>query len=235
MTFVQIQSSQLEIVRLAPGLERQASDSLARAFFVDPLIVYYVPDEDMRRRALPVFMRVMLRYTLAHGEVWTTPGLDGLACWLPPGRTGMSNWGLARAALGVVPLRVGWLFLRQAGGDGASPLPRLQGQLLQRVSRVESRFDQIHREIVPGPHWYLMTLAVEPDRQGQGIGSRLIAPMLERARAAALPCYLETMTELDVAFYRKNGFQVAHQETIQPGDLASWALVRWPEDVKRKT
>ena len=229
---MQAKTSSLEIVRMAPGLERQASESLARAFFVDPLIVYYVPDEDMRRRALPVFMRVMLRYTLAHGEVWTTPGLDGLACWLPPGRTELSNWGLARAALGVVPLRVGWLFLRQSWGDGSSPLP--VRQLLERVSRVEGRFDQIHREIAPGPHWYLMTLAVEPARQGQGIGSRLIAPMLERARAANLPCYLETMTELDVAFYRKNGFQVAHQETIQPGDLASWALVRWPEDGKRE-
>ncbi len=229
---MQTGSSQLEIVRLAPRLERQAGEVLSRAFFVDPLILYYVPDEQIRRKALPVFMRVMLRYTLAHGEVWTTPGLDGMACWLPPGRTELSNWGLARAALGVVPLRVLWAFLGQDGGNGASPMP--VRQLMQRVGQVETRFDQIHREVVPGPHWYLMTLAVDSDRQGKGVGSRLIAPMLERAQAAALPCYLETMTELDVAFYRKNGFEVAHQETIQSGNLTSYALVRWPEDVKRE-
>ena len=223
----------LEVVRLDPGLQVPASEVLSRAFFVDPLIVYYVPDENMRRRALPVFMRVMLRYTLAHGEVWTTPGLDGLACWLPPGQTELGNWGLVQASLGVVPLRVFGAFLRQTRANGSSPLN--VRQLVRRVSQTEGRFDQIHKEIVPGPHWYLMTLAVEPARQGQGIGSRLIAPQLERARAAGLPCYLETMTELDVAFYRKNGFQVAHQETIQPGDLASWALVRWPGDVKRET
>ena len=222
---MQAKSSSLEIVRLAPALVRQAGEVLSRAFFVDPLMLYYVPDVDMRQKALPVFMRVMLRYTLAHGEVWTTPGLDGLACWLPPGQTELSNWGLARAALGVVPLRVLGSFLGRSGTDGASPLP--VRQLLQRVSQVETRFDQVHRETVPGRHWYLMTLGVEPARQGQGVGSRLIAPILERARAASLPCYLETMTELDVAFYRKNGFQVAHQETIQPGNLAAWAMVRW--------
>lgn len=71
-----------------------------------------------------------------------------------------------------------------------------------------------------------MTLGVEPSRQGQGIGSWLIAPMLQRALSASLPCYLETMTELDVAFYRKNGFKVAREVDLIPGELHMWAMTR---------
>src|SRR5512135_3692806 len=162
-----VESTQLEVVRLEPGLQVQAGQVLSRAFFNDPMMLYYLPNPEVRQVVLPVFMRIMTRYCLAHGEVWTTPALDGLACWLPPGRTETSSWGLVRAGLGVVPLRAGWNFLRQPRPDGSPPLSLRQ--LLQRVSQAEGRLDEIHKEIVPGKHWYLMTLGVEPDRQGQGI------------------------------------------------------------------
>ncbi len=219
-----IESAQLEVIRLEPGLQVQAGEVLSRAFFNDPMMLYYLPDVKVREKALPVFMRIMTRYCLAHGEVWTTPALDGLACWLPPGRTEVRMMGMVSAGLGVVPLRVAWNFLHQPRPDGSSSLS--MRQLIQRVSQAEGRLDEIHRQIVPGKHWYLMTLGIDSDRQGRGIGSWLIAPQLERAALAGLPCYLETGTELDVAFYIKNGFQVAHQEVIQPGNLHMWAMVR---------
>ncbi len=229
---IPVETSRLEIIRLDAGRQVPASQVLSRAFFNDPMMLYYLPDPGVRLRVLPVFMRFMTRYCLAHGEVWTTPGLDGLACWLGPGQTGLSAWGLVWAGIGVVPLRAAWNFLRQPQTDGSSPLS--VRQLIRRVSQAEGRLDEIHQQIVPGRHWYLMTLGVDSDRQGQGIGSRLIAPQLERARLAGLPCYLETGTELDVAFYIKNGFQVAHQEVIQPGNLNMWAMVRWPEEVRHE-
>ncbi len=222
-----VETTQFEIVRLDPARQVQASQVLSRAFFNDPMMLYYLPDPQVRLVVLPVFMRIMTRYCLAYGEVWTTPGLDGLACWLPPGRTALGSWGLVRASLGVVPLRAGWNFLRQPRPDGSSPLS--VRQLIQRVSQAEGRLDEIHRQIAPGPHWYLLTLGVDSDRQGRGIGSRLIAPQLERAALDGLPCYLETGTELDVVFYIKNGFQVAHEEVLQPGNLHMWGMVRRPE------
>ncbi len=224
-----VEAAQFEVIRLDPGRQVEASQVLARAFFDDPMMLYYLPDVEVRHKVLPVFMRIMTRYCLAYGEVWTTPGLDGLACWLGPGRTQLSDWGLVRAGLGVVPLRAAWNFWHQPRPDGSPPLSLRQ--LIQRVSQAEGRLDEIHRQIVPGKHWYLLTLGVDTDRQGKGIGSRLIAPLLERARLAGLPCYLETGTEMDVAFYLKNGFPVAHQEVLQPANLNMWGMVRWPEDV----
>lgn len=195
-----------DLIRLDPGSQRPASELLARAFYQDPLIVHYLPDPARRTKVLAPFMLAALRYCLLYGEVWTTPSLDGLACWLPPGRTGLSGWGMLRAGYGAVPFRLGWWAYR-------------------RVSTVEPAIDRIHKQLVPGPHWYLMLLAVEPARQGQGIGSRLIAPRLAQAAAQGVPCYLETMTEIDVAFYRKNGFEAVCETDLYPG-LRMWAMLR---------
>jgi ribosomal protein S18 acetylase RimI-like enzyme len=215
------------VIRLDPRLQLQASHLLARAFHEEPLMVHYLPQPSVRLQALPIFMLITLRYSLANGEVWTTPAHDGVACWLPPGKTEMGGWGLIRASLGAFPLRLLLPVLPGGGPDGLEAVSlRRKWQFLKKLDRIEKELDRIHAGVAPGPHWYLLTLGVEPARQGQGIGSRLIAPLLDRARSAGLPCYLETMTELDVAFYRKNGFQVASEVDLVPGSLHMWAMVR---------
>ena len=215
------------MIKLEPTLQRQASQLLARAFFNEPLMVFYLPDTTIRQQVLTFFMLIELRYCLIYGEVWTNPELDGVACWLPPGRTKLGAWGLIRASLGIIPLHLVLPVLWRAEPDGLEAIPlRRKWQFLKKLDRTEKEIDRIHDDIIPGPHWYLMTLGVEPSRQGQGIGSRLIAPVLQRAHSASLPCYLETMTELDVAFYRKNGFNVAHEADLIPGKLHMWAMTR---------
>ena len=215
---------------LNPALLRQASGLYARAFWADPLMAHYLPDPALRTQVLPTFMRLALRYCLAHGEVWAAPdpqnplALAGLACWLPPGHTALGTWGMIQASLGVVSLRQAWTILRSfAGNRAASDRPR--ASFLSQVSSAQTQIDRIHRSVAPGPHWYLMILGVEPAHQGQGIGTRLIAPQLARAHSAGLPCYLETMTERDVAFYQKNGFTVAHHAELFPG-LHVWGMIK---------
>jgi GNAT superfamily N-acetyltransferase len=201
-----IENDVIPIIRLDPARQREAADLLARAFFADPLMVHYLPDPAQRARLLPGFMRASLRYCLFYGEVWTTPDLAGAACWLGPGQTEMKLTGLIRAAWGVVSIRMGWRALR-------------------RVQSTEAEVDRLHHTVMPGPHWYLLVVGVDPQQQGRGIGTRLLAPQLERAAAAGLPIYLETMTERDVAFYRKNGFSVGGELTLASG-LRVWAMIR---------
>jgi ribosomal protein S18 acetylase RimI-like enzyme len=79
------------------------------------------------------------------------------------------------------------------------------------------------------PHWYLMALGVEPARQGQGIGGRLIRPVLAQADRAGVLCYLETETERNVAFYQKHGFVVAESGPVPGHNLPLWMMVREPQ------
>jgi GNAT superfamily N-acetyltransferase len=203
----QIRTDPSRVVLLDPTHDRQAADLLARAFFEDPLSVYYLPDPALRAKGLRGFMLAALRYCLAYGEVWTTPSLDGVACWLPPGQTELNTWGFFRTGIGAVSLSI---VLRAVG----------------RVRAVETEVDRFHRAVMPGPHCYLMLLGVDPAKQGQGVGSRLIAPQIAQARLSGLSCYLETMTERDVAFYTKNGFTVADQKALAGGRLHVWAMTQ---------
>jgi len=58
------------------------------------------------------------------------------------------------------------------------------------------------------PYWYLEVVGVEPAAQGMGIGTRLLEPVLTVADEAGQLCYLETITERNVAWYRRLGFEV---------------------------
>jgi hypothetical protein len=53
-------------------------------------------------------------------------------------------------------------------------------------------------------------------------------PVLARADASGLPCYLETMNESNVPFYRKHGFVVVSDGEVPERGLRVWAMVREP-------
>jgi ribosomal protein S18 acetylase RimI-like enzyme len=89
--------------------------------------------------------------------------------------------------------------------------------------------DKIHKREAPGPHWYLWALGVEPGHQGQGIGSRLIQPVLARADKDGVPCYLETQTEGNVAFYQKQGFEVVSDGWVPEQEIRVWTMLREPQ------
>jgi len=67
---------------------------------------------------------------------------------------------------------------------------------------------------VKGPHWYLMAVGTSPSRQGTGLGSSLLQLGTSKADAAGIPCYLETATESNVAFYSKRGFEVTGEANL---------------------
>ena len=73
---------------------------------------------------------------------------------------------------------------------------------------------------------YLWVMGVDPACQGRGVGGRLLQPVLARADEQGLPCYLETGSERNVAFYERRGFRVlrAGQPTGYPIHL--WTMVR---------
>jgi GNAT superfamily N-acetyltransferase len=76
-------------------------------------------------------------------------------------------------------------------------------------------------------HLYLAVLGVDPDRQGTGVGSALLAPALELCDRERLPAYLETGKERNIAFYGRHGFRVIERLTLPAGPPA-WLMRREP-------
>ena len=101
-----------------------------------------------------------------------------------------------------------------------SPLSR------RRFTEAMAWLETQHREVMAEPHWYLWALGVEPDSQGRGIGTALLQPVLKQAAADGSPCYLETQTERNVRFYRRQGFEVLLDVEVPGIGLRLWCMGR---------
>ncbi len=79
------------------------------------------------------------------------------------------------------------------------------------------------------PHWYLLGLGVDPDLQGKGIGTQLMAPVLERCDREGTPAYLESSKERNVPLYERNGFRVTEEFRVPNGGPPIWMMWRDPK------
>jgi ribosomal protein S18 acetylase RimI-like enzyme len=190
---------------LTPSDVEPLAAVLARAFDADPIFRAILPQDAHRARALPVLFDAWIRRLhLGHDASWTTDDHAGAALWSPPGR-----W------------HIGLL-------DEARMAPRMIGALGGRVLaglRVLVAVEGLHPH--HPPHYYLRVLGCDPSRQGQGIGTELLRPVLERCDADSLPAYLESSNERNLPFYRRHGFEPVGEVTTHLGPKA-WLMWRKP-------
>ena len=58
------------------------------------------------------------------------------------------------------------------------------------------------------PHWYLPLIGVDPARQSEGHGSRLMRRALDAADRDRVAAYLESANPKNVPFYQRLGFEL---------------------------
>ncbi len=197
----------MDVIHLTSAQKHQAAGVCARAFFDYPMMVHYLPDERNRMPVLQWYLGCMLNYTLRYGVVQATSDISGLACWLPPGKTRLTTWGLLRS--------------------GFFAMPRQFGQKQYKIAeKCDDYVNQVHKALLPGPHWYLWSLTVDPPCQGKGTGSLLTRAGLERIDHDGLPCYLETHLEKNVGYYQRFGFDLERVDKVPGENLPFWAMVR---------
>lgn len=182
-----------------PALAR----AMALAFFDDPVVGHCFRDEAHRmrriRRGFELFLR---RVYLPGGACHVAAGLVGGALWLPPG-----TWKLGRLdQLRLLPA-----------------MARIYGSELPRVLQVLGFLEERHPH---DPHYYLAFLGVQPDAQGCGIGSALLAWAIERCERDALPAYLEASSERNRALYERNGFDVVEEVELPEAGPPMWLMWR---------
>jgi ribosomal protein S18 acetylase RimI-like enzyme len=187
---------------------KAAAHLLARAFENDPLMVYVLPYAHRRKRLLPVLFGVVVRYCLRYGAVYTTSGLEGVICCLPPGQT-TTIGRLALTSLSEPPLQLGVTGLR-------------------RFLRASSASDYARKRAAPGAHWYIWALGVDPACQGHGLGGQLVQAVLWQAKAQGKPCYLDTENPRNVAFYQPYGFRQVSETVIAGSGVSLYAMLWEP-------
>jgi GNAT superfamily N-acetyltransferase len=196
-----------KVVGLPVSRIREAAALLSRVFWDDPMAVFLFPDTGERRELQPHFYTTNIEHAAVGGELYTTSSFKGVAVWRFPGDDTRQK---------VEP-----------GKDPRNRLPELMGRgPFERLMVITESLYAMHRSLVKGKHCYLLFLGVEPGQQQKGIGSLLIKPVLQRADDEGLPCYLETMKEVNLAFYGKHGFRVGDEKQIADGGPHIWALLR---------
>ena len=196
-----------------PGHIRRATSSdvsalarmLARAFLDDPVASWAWRPDGLRLGALERFQAVRLRQLLAGEEVWTNDELTCAALWAPPGRWHSSLRETAELVPSFLHPR---LFMRM-------PMVALGWEKLERAHP--------HKP----PHVYLALLGTEPDAQGRGLGSAVLAPVLEQCDSDGVGAYLESSKERNIDFYARHGFRVLDEIQLVRGPTM-WKMWRDP-------
>jgi len=192
-------------IRLASSADaNRIAESLALAFEDDPVMALLFPDTSSRGRRLTRFFRtVLLVQHLDQGACFTDADLTAAALWNLPGQWHLTPGRLLRGSLGFV----------SAFGTNLPVALRALGA--------------VERAHPHAPHYYLAVLGTRPDRQGTGLGSSVLQPVLERCNHDGLGAYLESSKERNIPFYRRHGFEVTGEIRLPGGPLV-WPMWRDP-------
>ncbi len=182
-----------------------ASRVLSDAFMNDPLQQYVFPDAAERREKSPAHFEAVIRYGWLFGQVHTTPDMQGIAVWLPPGHTEVTPEKAEKAGLGNLPVILG-----EAAAD--------------RFFGVMDFLDPFHSEDAAQPHWYTMVIGVHPSFCGQGYGRALMQAVIKKAAAEGTAVYLETAGPSNIPFYRSLGFTLLRELTDPASGLPLWTF-----------
>ena len=177
----------------SPGLEpRRAtvadlpalSETMALAFYEDPVWGWAFPDPERRLAQHRAHWGLLLRAALPHGWVWLTGEADAATLWIPPGAPELSP-----AEEGEAEAQI-----HEMLGDGAA-----------RVLDTFARFDAAHPE--GEPHYYLSLLGTHPEHRGRGLGMGLLAENLRLVDAEGMVAYLESTNPANEPRYERLGFR----------------------------
>lgn len=196
------------IVRLTEEDIEPAARMLVRAFYDNPVFVYYFPDLSKRKDELQLTFEFMIRDGIRNGEVYATSSeLEGISIWLTSEKAKMTI-----------------LRLLQAGG--ISLFLKVGGKSVFRIIRTYNYIFSMHDRIAPFRYWYLSLIGVDPDYQGKGYGGLLLKSMLAKIDKEGLPCYLDANDEKNVSIYKHYGFKVIEEYRIPRTNYNNWAMLR---------
>ncbi len=184
---------------------------LCRAFDRDPVMNWVLRQDAARGAAFEWMFQLSMSLTLPHGCVYTTDDLSAAALWTPPGRW---RW------------RAGWFrqLKETPGFVRAVGVTRLR-RVVPAVAALEARHPA-------QPHFYLFQLAVDPPRQGQGIGSALLRHVLNECDRDGIPAYLENSNPRNTPLYERHGFEVTERHHIGGNGPPLWLMWRKPDPAR---
>jgi ribosomal protein S18 acetylase RimI-like enzyme len=204
----------IEVVPLAEDHGDDVAALMGRAFQHDPLFSHACTDPSERACWLPWLFRWSAWKGFLFGQTLGTAGrLDGVAAMIGPGGGEFTEEQLAR---------FGYAQGRESVG------PALWDRSVAAVNAAFEPADAALHRAVPEPHWYLDVIAVDPARQGRGIGGKLLRAVSARADTDGIPVVLLTYQPTNLPLYQRHGYEVICQGAMPTSGLPWWGMRRGP-------
>jgi ribosomal protein S18 acetylase RimI-like enzyme len=184
-----------------------AAKVLEQAFYTDPMLNFIYGDTINQPGKLNSFFRATFRLAALYGECLSTAEKDGVLMMLPPDQIKITIGKMYKSGMLAATFKMGW-----------APFSRMM--------RFMDFVEKEHKAAPSSEHYYIMTVGVLPERQGKGIGKKLMAKALEIVDANHKECYLETQNKTNVPIYQKLGFEVVSDKEIPTGGLHNWGMLR---------
>lgn len=174
------------------------TETLALAFYDDPVLTWIVDDGARREQLLPPFFRAIAESYLGYDETYAVDEGVSAAVWAPP------------------------------GAEDDEDLPTVLGESVQEYApRLFEILGLMEAKHPVEPLYYLFLVGTRPGWQGRGLGSSLMAPVLEKCDRDAVPAYLEATSERNKQLHLRHGFEVTDEIPLPDGPTM-WCMWRSP-------
>jgi GNAT superfamily N-acetyltransferase len=155
--------------------------------------------DDEYERIAPKFAGALFDLRVFSGDVWVSDDLASVAMWDRP------SGGEDR------PQRAERVWAHYRAIAGEQPYERLLA------------YNDALAAATPGDrYWYLGVLATHPTRQGEGLATAVLEPVLGEADRGSIACCLETATEANRRFYERRGFIEPTDFLLPTGQRMCW-------------
>jgi GNAT superfamily N-acetyltransferase len=179
------------------------AELIAAAFVPLDVVAWLVPEPAERQRIMTADFRILVDHAIEYGHIDLIDAAPAAAVWFP--RTG--------------PL--------PEPADYERRVAAACDPWTERFHLLDSLFEENH----PGePHYHLALLAVQPGRQGGGLGSTLLRWQHAELDADATPAYLEASSPRSRDLYLRHGYEVGEPFTL-PDGTPFWPMWRPPQPV----
>src|SRR5690554_4054767 len=161
---------------------------LTESFFDNKSVKYIVQNDDKIKDRIRYLMEYSFEQCQLSGEVYISD--DGDCCAL------VQYFDRKKTSLDTVMLDVK-LILKSVG-------IRNVAKILKRESTIKKNYPHDHIT-------YLWFIGVDPEKQGRGIGSKMLAKIIEQNRRTGRDVFLETSTQKNLPWYQKHGFKIYNE------------------------
>lgn len=95
-----------------------------------------------------------------------------------------------------------------------------------RSLNYEKNCIKIRKNFVSSDDWYIFQFGVLPAKQGIGLGSKIMKPVLNWFDSENIACYLETQKDVNVDIYKHFGFILKSIDTLPNKNIKQFAMLR---------